>query len=57
MRPGFSPASVRDLVVVVGQTTVQNVQLSIGKATTEVTVTGAAPLVQTIHVGCRRRGR
>ena len=44
---GFSAANVRDLTVVVGQTTVQNVQLSIGKANTEITVTGAAPLVQT----------
>lgn len=47
MATGFTPASVRGLVVLVGQTTVQNLQLTIGKATTEVVVTGAAPLVQT----------
>lgn len=44
---GFAPANAKGLVVLVGQTTVQDLQLSIGKATTEVTVTGAAPLVQT----------
>lgn len=44
---GFAPAVAKGLVVLVGQTTVQNMALSIGKATTEVTVTGAAPLVQT----------
>ena len=44
---GFAPAGAKGLVVLVGQTTVQNMALSIGKATTEVTVTGAAPLVQT----------
>ena len=44
---GFSPANVRDLVVLVGQITVQNVQLRVGNTTSEVIVTGAAPLVQT----------
>ena len=44
---GFAKAVANGVEVLVGQTTVQNVQLALSSATSEVTVTGAAPLVQT----------
>src|SRR6202050_2909570 len=44
---GFAKAVANGLEVLVGQTTTQNVQLALSGATSEVTVTGAAPLVQT----------
>jgi len=44
---GFSGASAKGLVVLVGETTSQPIQLALSGTTSEVTVTGAAPLVQT----------
>jgi hypothetical protein len=44
---GFSVATAKGLLVLVGQSTTQPIQLSVSGTATEVTVTGAAPLVQT----------
>jgi hypothetical protein len=44
---GFSVATAKGLLVLVGLSTTQPIQLSVSGSTTEVTVTGAAPLVQT----------
>ncbi len=43
---GFQTQVVSDLKLEVGQTVVQNFQLRIGAVTQEVTITGAAPLVE-----------
>src|SRR5215472_4838140 len=44
---GFSLAAARNVVVLTGQTTVQNLQLAPSGTAQEVTVSGATPLVQT----------
>jgi len=44
---GFSVATAKGLLVLVGLSTTQPIQLSVSGSATEVTVTGAAPLVQT----------
>jgi hypothetical protein len=44
---GFSVAAAKGLIVLVGLTTSQPIQLAVSGNTSEVTVTGAAPLVQT----------
>lgn len=46
-RDGFKTTQVRDVVVQVGQTTTQNVQLEVGALTQQVTVEGSSPLFQT----------
>ncbi|HWH57066.1 MAG TPA: TonB-dependent receptor [Terriglobales bacterium] len=43
---GFAKATAQNVLVLVGQTTVQNVQLVVGGAKQQVTVSGAAPLIQ-----------
>lgn len=45
--PGFKMTLVRSVQVAVNSTTRTDVKLSVGSATEEVTVTGAAPLVET----------
>jgi hypothetical protein len=44
---GFKAIQVRDVVVQVGQTTTQNVQLNVGAVTEQVIVEGSSPLFQT----------
>ena len=44
---GFSAATAKGLLVLVGLSTTQPIQLSVSGSATEVTVTAAAPLVQT----------
>lgn len=44
---GFKTIQVRDVVVQVGQTTTQNVQLEVGGVTQQVTVESTSPLFQT----------
>jgi len=44
--PGFSPLEIHEVVVNAGQTTTMDGQLKVGKATQNVEVTAAAPLVE-----------
>ncbi|MBI1746413.1 MAG: TonB-dependent receptor [Acidobacteria bacterium] len=44
--PGFSAKILRGIELTVGQTSVINIKLTIGELATEVSVTGAAPLIE-----------